>query len=303
MKKLDFIIVGAQKAGTTSYARYLCEHTSVFIPREKELPFFTDEAMYGKGYEWFYKTYFSDASDDQLIGTSTPQYMFFPESFQRIHESFPQVKLIAILRDPIRRLISHYDMSVRIGNEQRGLNEAVEYQLNHLVECRLEPYKNNKHVVAGEYSRSIENILKYFDQKQLMVIDFKDIVTDRQRVLDEMCHFLGITPFVPLSIDKVEMKGGRTRKIDINHDRFLAWASSFVRKYKTVDVLVPNFLRRAIINAGSWMDMVNVDSSSQTSGSDLSEDLRARLEAFYEEDKHKLERLGYRVSWGNDVEV
>jgi hypothetical protein len=304
VRQLDFIIVGAQKAGTTSYARYLREHPRVFIPPEKELPFFADEAMLFRGYDWFQRTYLAEAGSGQLIGTSTPQYLLYPDSFSRLREQFPDVRLVALLRDPMRRLVSHYDMCVRICQEQRSLDEAVRYQLDHIAECRAMPYRGNtinKYVVGGEYGRSIQVIHSLFDESQLLVIDFQRVITDRQGVLDDVCRFLSIDPFVPASIGQVEMRGGRSKKINIDHNRIVGWAASFVRRHPGLNALIPGMLRAVVRRGSSWMDRVNVDYSNRTNIDDISVETRERLELHYMEDKRLLEQLGYSMSWNYGV--
>jgi len=124
-KSLDFIIIGAQKAATTSLYKYLNAHPAIFMPPDKEVPFFTRPDLYQKGLAWYLQTHFANASPDQLWGKATPQYMCDPQAPARIYHALPEVKLIASLRHPIKRSFSHYKMAVHRGVEQRTFDEAI----------------------------------------------------------------------------------------------------------------------------------------------------------------------------------
>src|SRR6266487_1947701 len=115
MKCLDFIIIGAQKAGTTSLYHYLREHPGIYMPPEKEAPFFTSKGSFLRDWEQFAADYFGAASVEQRWGKATPAYMADPRVAARIHSLMPRVLLIALLRNPVERAYSHYMMSVRRG--------------------------------------------------------------------------------------------------------------------------------------------------------------------------------------------
>ena len=135
MRSLDFIIIGAMKAGTTSICKYLAQHEKLHLPPEKEAPFFSEDMRFKKGYLDYFNIFFKSASASALIGKVTPIYMMHPEVPSRIKQICPDVKMIAILRDPIERAYSHYHMAVRLKKETRTFEEAILYQL---YEKRLE---------------------------------------------------------------------------------------------------------------------------------------------------------------------
>ena len=294
------MIIGAQKAGTTSVTSYLQEHPDLYIPKEKELPFFSDLEMFEKGEEWFLDSYFASSEKGHLLGTASPQYMLYPDCFSRIVAYRSDVKLIALLRDPIRRLISHYDMAVRISYEKRSLNEAVEQQLDDLERCRAVPFNNatmEKYVAGGEYGRILQELFLYCSREQLLVIDFQHLVADRQIILDQLYGFLGVESIAPKNIDTVQMRGGKMRRFNFDHNRSIAWGSALLRSYPFLNQIIPEWLRSQVRNASAWIDNVNVDPNSKSTDKDLSPELRCRLEKLYMEDKERLGAMGYSVSW------
>src|SRR4051794_6700075 len=85
-RTLDFIIIGAQKSGTTSLYKYLQPHPSIYMLPEKEAPFFSAEALYSRGWEWYRQEFFSQAPPERIWGKATPMYMANLQVPERIHE-------------------------------------------------------------------------------------------------------------------------------------------------------------------------------------------------------------------------
>ena len=103
----NFIIAGAEKSGTSSLLFYMSEHEDIFTPAKKEIHFFDDGDNFNEGIDW-YKQWFTGWSGEKAIGECTPIYMYFPECAQRIHDVYPEMKLIFILRNPVDRAYSNY---------------------------------------------------------------------------------------------------------------------------------------------------------------------------------------------------
>ena len=110
----DFLGIGVQKGGTTTLQRLLEQHPDLFLPKQKELHYFS--LHYGKGEAW-YRQQFAAAAPQQRCGEITPYYVFHPQAPQRIHALLPQAKLILLLRDPVERALSQFAHSRRLGLE------------------------------------------------------------------------------------------------------------------------------------------------------------------------------------------
>ena len=107
-KNLDFLLVGAQKAGTTSLFEYVRLHPGLHLPSEKEVSYFNIESRVERGWPWYLGWVFADAPTDRPWGTFSTFYMDAAEGREdtvprRIRETVPDVQLIAILRDPVAR--------------------------------------------------------------------------------------------------------------------------------------------------------------------------------------------------------
>ncbi|MCI5147305.1 MAG: sulfotransferase, partial [Candidatus Electrothrix sp. AR3] len=103
----NFLVIGAQKSGTTSLFHYICQHPQVFENKSKEIHFF--DHNYHCGANW-YRSHFPLAGKlmrNRCLGEATPYYLCHPHAPSHIFDLLPRVKIIAILRDPVERAISH----------------------------------------------------------------------------------------------------------------------------------------------------------------------------------------------------
>ena len=112
------LVIGAQKAGTTTVFGALCETPGVLPPLTKEIGFFDARFEYG---EIFYRGFFDPVASGikSLTAEATPSYLYFPEVPKRVREMLgANVKVVVVLRDPVRRALSHYFHSSRLGYEK-----------------------------------------------------------------------------------------------------------------------------------------------------------------------------------------
>ncbi|MEQ8752500.1 MAG: sulfotransferase [Coleofasciculus sp. G1-WW12-02] len=163
-KHLDFIIIGAMKAGTTSLFKYLQPHPEIYMIPEKETSFFSSDYYFKKRWENFANEVFQGAPLDKMWGKASPSYMPDPRVPQRIYEIMPNVKLIALLRNPIDRAFSHYKHLLRQKRERRSFEEIVSEQLTEksLDYTRALPgllAVNSSYISMGEYGRILQSYL------------------------------------------------------------------------------------------------------------------------------------------------
>lgn len=293
MKTLDFIIIGAQKSGTTSLYRYLEAHPKIYMPPDKEAPFFSESEQLAKGWDWYLNEYFKGAPGDTLWGKVTPQYMAVSQVPARIKAQIPSVKLIAILRNPIDRAFSHYRMVVRRGTEQRSFEGAVEQLLSPSTAraaCELQGSPEDEtpfYLVWGEYGRILGNYLQYFPLDQLKVVFLDDLEQRPQEVIDTVVEFLGLpAAYTPPNLGKRYHRGGVRQ-------RYPRLKSILMRTpFKWTWRQLPKRLRRAV---GYWYDVYNVVPDEQA---EVPAYVRESLVQFYRADVNRLEELfGLRVPW------
>lgn len=198
-----FLIIGAQKAGTTSLFDYLSHHPSVVPSREKEVCFFSNDEFYQKGEAWYHSHFPMPyrVSKGSLAYEATPEYLFYPQCPERIFRYDAGVKLIIILRDPVERAYSAWNMyrgfqrdpvHFRLA-EYRDFETAVreEIQLMNRTPRGDQPLEPS-YVRRGLYAEQIERYRAYFPWGQLFIMDMSDLSGDPAGTLDKITDFLGI---------------------------------------------------------------------------------------------------------------
>lgn len=223
-QNLDFLIIGAAKSGTTTLYEWMRYHPELYLPAGKELPFFTDDNLYSQGITQYLRHNFNAASEEASWGKVTPQYMSgeheIPprEVARRIHETNPQMKLIAVLRHPIERAFSDYKMAVRRGYKTRSFSDSIDTALNSktLDNERDNPTEKNRFLVASEYGRILNDYLGYFPFSQILVLFAEELQTHPEATLGDIFSFLEVDAhFVPPNISTNYHRGGSEARLKL----------------------------------------------------------------------------------------
>jgi hypothetical protein len=214
-----FLIIGAQRAGTTSLDQYLAAHPEVSRPRtgkggavwNKELHFFDDR--FSLGVDWYRTSFALSASQRlaelrgcQLItGEATPSYLLHPLVPGRVAESLPDVRLIALLRDPVERAYSHYQLMRRKGLEKLSFAEAITAEEERLADeegriladpgYRARKYRRFSYVKRGLYAEQLERWFEHFPREQLLVLRTEDFRARPAEIYAEVLAFLGLQSY------------------------------------------------------------------------------------------------------------
>ncbi len=226
----SFIIIGAQKGGTTSLYNYLIQHPQILPALEKEVRFF--DYKYGRGMSWYkahfpllIHNWFAQArwGRNVIVGESTPNYFFNPRSPQRIFETLPNAKLIVLLRDPIERAYSHYQMSVRGGRETLSFADALEAEeeriaaeLKNMIEDENfvgRKWRYQSYRTRGIYVDQLDRWSKLFSRDQFLLIKSDDLFTNPAKTVERVIRFLGLIDW-EFNLDKIYNPGGDYPEID-----------------------------------------------------------------------------------------
>lgn len=197
----DFVILGAQKAGTTSLAAWLARHHACFIAPEKEVHYF--DLGLAKGEAW-YRSRFAGAPWRARAGEATPYYLFHPACAARIARTLPAAKLVVLLRDPVERAISGYFHAVRFGREPLAIDEAMDAEAARLAEddaleardpsAYLEHRQWRSYQARGDYAAQLARYHAEGCAPRLHVLFFEELVATPGPVLAALCAFLGLAP-------------------------------------------------------------------------------------------------------------
>lgn len=182
----DFIGIGAQRTGTTRLYELLKQHPEICMAMyRKEVHYF--DRYYHKGERW-YRSLF-DHCKGKNAGEITPAYIYDEKCAERIHKLLPDVKLIAILRNPINRAYSQFKLTIRQKGYQGSFSEF------------LQDYRDA--VERGLYYKQIMRYLEFFPRDKLKILLFEDMVVNPYEEMSKIFWFLGVdTSFIPIDLEK-----------------------------------------------------------------------------------------------------
>ena len=211
---IDFIGLGAQKAGTSWVYACLYEHPEICAPI-KEIHFFS-RLRFTKGKEW-YEEHFKNCHEGTKKGEFSTSYLYSEETPERIKTLYHNAKLIAILRNPIDRAYSQYRNSIKAGEIEKTMSF---YEFRDKEESCLK---------QGLYARQLERYFDYFQRDKILICIYEDIRKDPLAFMYRIYDFLGVdTTFIPSMLHR-EINTARTPRLVVL-DRFMHLVAETLRK-------------------------------------------------------------------------
>lgn len=220
IKLPDFIVVGANKGGTTSLYHYLKQHPDVYLSPIKEPHFFSkdiDTALFSKAFaqnklqdidayvhgdmtteyhaafvrEWeHYRLLFKNAMNEKALGELSTSYLYSEVAAKEIYKALGKIKIIIALRNPVQRAFSHYRMNLYTGNSNIfNFSEALQEDLNHIPKV----WGNaNLYLELGLYYEQVKRYLDTFSSENVKIIFTEDLKTNTQSVITDLYSFIGV---------------------------------------------------------------------------------------------------------------
>lgn len=213
------LIIGAQKSGTTALASYLAQHPRLSCSKEKEVDFFGSDLRYGRGLHW-YASQWPDVDAGMLRFEASPQYLWKSQAAARIHAVAPAVRLIAIVRDPVKRAYSAWRMYRRqLAGDPLFYEKfftsrygAAEYaKMARRTPAELDDFclairQEVEHIARGVpqelalldlglYGPQLQGYTTIFPREQLLILDSEDLRRARIKTLNRVLAHLSLEPF------------------------------------------------------------------------------------------------------------
>jgi len=226
----SFLIIGAQKAGTTALFNLLAQHPQIAAPKVKEINYFQDDVNYQKGVDW-YHAHFSMPAElrvGQITFEATPGYLYRMPAPERIFLYNSSMKLIILVRNPVDRAYSSWNMYKNFCQspvfshlaEYRSFEQAIGEEFYELTSgCRLEyqgyvrqdncnmPFPG--YISRGIYYEQLTRYLKYFDKSQILIVDNYELQSDSLYVLKLITDFLDLDEFKNVITNNIETNTGK----------------------------------------------------------------------------------------------
>ena len=293
MKKPDFLIIGGQKCATTWLWNMLKQHPDTDLPATKEIHYFGGIENFRKGTQWYYD-HFRDIDPGKVTGEASTTYLFdrmpywhnpsrqieyddsLPTIAELVRQELPEVKIIAILRDPVRRAISGYHHLMRRAARRTGVRKSKITVFKSLRKIAHDAPKARV-VEYGFYSRYLESWMKVFPADRIKVFFFEEaVLDDPDHAIGELYEFLDIDPAF--------------RPVNTKEARNVSWGWFSIMATKLMPNRFQNIARNSVVR---YLDRTRISKSLSVSKKDL-----AFLKDVYREEKDRLERLlGRHVPW------
>ncbi len=274
--KVDFFIVGAPKAGTTSLHNSLALHPEIFMPEIKEPNFFSSEELLSDNLYYKekiistlseYERLFAGAGQ-KIKGDASVSYLFYPSVAKKILNYNSDARIIIILRNPVERAVSHYHMDKRLGFVNAPL-EAIFADGGNNAPSYFQQYFQ-----LGKYTEQVHRYFDLFPESQIKLFLFEEVKTDFIKVMKETLLFLGIKNLEPIPVSE-----NQNASFDFN----LPFLSNLYRQ---------GWIRKGlkkILPEGFASGLMKKFSHEPKSA--ISDKLRIQLKEFYRDDIFSLSRL------------
>ena len=192
VEQLDFIVAGAQKCGTTALHYQLEKHPQIALPDKEELHFFDDEERFARGvnYKDLHDS-FRRPSRAIVAGESTPAYLYWQPGVERIWNYNREIKLILLLRNPVDRAFSHWNMQRERGYDTLDFLDAIKAEEQRQKEAAPLQSRRFSYVGRGLYGAQLEQVFRYFPREQVKVVRSEDLRSDFAGAINSIFAFVG----------------------------------------------------------------------------------------------------------------
>ena len=240
MSKVDFIIIGVQKGGTSSAIHHLNTHPNIHIHPE-EIHFFDEKLKYNKGIEYYHSCFKGDINkipSNIKVGEKTPSLSYNPNAIKRIKDYNKDIKLFLFLREPMSRVYSQWNMYTQIGFNVGSFREFITN--NFLTSFKDIEWNGYYPLQRSLYITHIQNILDHFPKSQLHITISEELKTSPLEHYNNIFKFLKLDPLLHLDFNENIHKRSYESSILIEDFKFL------YNIFKPYNEQLYNFLGRDI---------------------------------------------------------
>lgn len=291
VKPLNCIIIGAQKAGTTSLHSYLDQHSQVQGNKSviyDEFSYFVRDDLYKKGYRYAFDLFYPnhEVFNDPLLSAKSAALLYSKKGLKRLYQHNNDVKIIVILRNPIYRAVSSYFWAKRKGKENsNSLYRALTRDLSS-IDNYIDKHVTFAYIDCGLYSNHLNTVFNIFQNKDnIKILFFEKFKENTQGTMEEIFDFLRLRR-ERVDTSKIHNKAGIQRYDFMK--QYHQTENSFKKLIKT---LLPVKIRSKI---GNFID--NINERELTKSKDYKKKVLDKkslkyMQDIYRKDKEKVENL------------
>src|SRR5438270_5138701 len=196
--RVDFVIGGTQKGGTSALDSFLRQHPEICMPTtRKELHFF-DREEENRDYKKYHRNFKPKKKQHRVIGEASPIYMYWETAPYRIWKYNPKMKWILALRNPVDRAFSAWNMETKRDHEKLPFAEAIEKEPERCREALPLQHRVYSYVDRGFYAHQVQRLFDIFGKDNCLILLNEELRNDHKKTLRRVFEFLGVdSSFVP----------------------------------------------------------------------------------------------------------
>ncbi len=287
--KVDFMIIGAGRSGTTTIYKYLERHKEVNFSTIKEVHYFSIDSLYQRGTQYFHS--FFDKKNEKSVPVAADTYLFIDhQAIERIYEYNPNMKFLVMLRKPVDRAFSGYNYAVNNGylNKNISFLEAIEKETEILQNSTIQDKNNLCNAYQSLYCRHLDKWTEFFPKENFLLLKTSELKNEPQNLLHKISEFLKISEFETMEEIKANsakaVKSKRVEQLLLNRDSF---------SRKIIRNVTPRFVKNMIFKSGV-VDKIHSLNKSDVEIRQITENEHSTASKLFTEDLENL-RKNYNI--------
>ena len=253
----SFLVIGAQRCGTSSLYKYLEQHPQVYAAARKETEYLS--TSHSRGELWYRSHFLLDIrmsmaarvrGSKSLAFEATPDYMLDPRAPQRASDLLPEIRLIALVRNPIDRAYSHYLHNRQLNQEHLSFEDALEAEperirgeMVRLLDdplYRARSLRRYSYVTRGHYAEQIERWHEFFSPTRLLIVHSEALFREPADGFARILKFLELDPWAPRRFEnfsrrRTEPKSSPGLKLETRQRLAMEFRSPNASLYKMIN--------------------------------------------------------------------
>jgi len=283
-KRVDVLIIGAGRSGTTSLFKMLESHPQICFSRIKEVHFFSVDDLYDRG-EAYYLQFFSHKNNAKIWASADTYLLTNYKAIEKIKAYNPKMKIIIMLRNPVDRAYSSYNYSVNYGYHKAysSFIDSINHEKNIESEANIIKQSNLGHFYGSLYYKHISEWLKFFSKEKLLLLRTQELKSV-DLVQAKISEFLQIETF-KISDNQLEKQNPNAVPKFKAFEQFLLNRDNPIRKF--IRWAIPQFIKNIVIKS-NVVDKLHDINRQQSEYSLLDDHTRKKASAFFKNDLQKL---------------
>ncbi|MGB9476548.1 MAG: sulfotransferase [Candidatus Udaeobacter sp.] len=195
IERLDFILAGAQKSGTTALHYFLGRHPHINMGDQQEIHFFDNDALFAGDvdYDELHRHY-PPLGPSTIAGDCTPSYIYHERAAERIWRYNPKIKLLILLRNPVDRAFAHWNMQRFRGREPLDFFDALREERTRIAGAPPAEARRFAYLDRGFYGQQLTRLFKFFPREQIKAVKFEEFKEKQRETLTDIFSFLDLEP-------------------------------------------------------------------------------------------------------------